>query len=147
MDSLFLDNKSFVLNKVFDILKFQTLPNTRAGTYLQTPLPQCRIGLLFFPLHYFHSFRDGLGVKKSNLFSFFARIEPKLSKFQKTVKIDKKSSKNFCFLVVFLSLLNFGTILAQKLNRFICKKKIGYFDTQAIPEAVKVVEWEKKSPI
>ena len=62
--------------------------------------PQCQIGLLFFPFHYFHSFRDGLGVKKSNffsqinLFSFCARIEPKLSKFQKTVKIEKKSSKN-----------------------------------------------------
>ena len=29
---------------------------------------QCQIGLLFFPFHYFHSFRDGLGVKKSNFF-------------------------------------------------------------------------------
>ena len=50
----------------------------------------------------------------------------------------------FCsILMVFWSLLNFGSILAQKLNRFICQKKIGFFDTQAIPEAVKVVEWEK----
>ena len=49
-----------------------------------------------------------------NLFSFCARIEPKLNKLQKTVKIDKKSSKNPCFLVVFWSLLNFGSILAQK---------------------------------
>ena len=31
-------------------------------------MAQCQIGLLFFPLHYFHSFRDGLGVKKSNFF-------------------------------------------------------------------------------
>ena len=29
---------------------------------------QCQIGLLFFPLHYFHNFRDGLDVKKSNFF-------------------------------------------------------------------------------
>ena len=69
---------------------------------------QCQIGLLFFPLHYFHSYRDGLGVKKSkknflqiNLFCFCARIEPKLNKLQKTIKIDKKSSKNPCFLQVF----------------------------------------------
>ena len=88
---------------------------------LRCHLAQCQIGLLFFPLHYCHSFRDGLGVKKSNfyflqinLFSFCARIEPKLNKLQKTVKIDKKSSKKPCFLVVFWSLLNFGSILAQK---------------------------------
>jgi hypothetical protein len=31
---------------------------------------QCQIELLFFPLHYFHSFRDGLGVKKSNFFFY-----------------------------------------------------------------------------
>ena len=49
-----------------------------------------------------------------NLFSVCDRIEPKLNKLQKTVKIDKKSSKNPCFLVVFWSLLNFGSILAQK---------------------------------
>ena len=36
-----------------------------------------------------------------NLFSFCARIEPKLSKLQKTVKIDKRSSKKPCFLIVF----------------------------------------------
>ena len=34
---------------------------------------QCQIELLFFPLHYFHSFRDGLGVKKSILGSILAR--------------------------------------------------------------------------
>ena len=73
-----------------------------------------QIGLLFFPLHYFHSFRDGLGVKKSNLFRFFARIEPKLSKFQKTVKIDKKSWKKSCFLIVFWIFSIFGSILVQK---------------------------------
>ena len=33
-------------------------------------------------------------------------------------------------------------IFAQKLNRFICTKN-GFFDTQAIPEAVRVVEREK----
>ena len=86
-------------------------------------IAQCQIGLLFFPLHYFHSFRDGLGVKKSilqiNLFSFCARIEPKLSKFQKTVKIDKKSSKNPCFLIVFRTFLILGSILAQKTTK--CK--------------------------
>ena len=81
---------------------------------------QCQIGLLFFPLHYFHSFRDGLGVKKSNffsqinLFSFCARIEPKLSKLQKTVKMDKKSSKKPSFLTVFWIFYILGSILAQK---------------------------------
>ena len=39
--------------------------STRGGTD-----SQCQIELLFFPLHYFHSFRDGLGVKKSNFFFY-----------------------------------------------------------------------------
>jgi hypothetical protein len=40
-------------------------------TYTYTVVhAQCQIELLFFPLHYFHSFRDGLGVKKSNFFFY-----------------------------------------------------------------------------
>ena len=35
--------------------------------------------------------------------------------------------------MVFWSLLNFGSILEHKLNRFI----FGFFETQAIPEAMK----------
>ena len=49
-----------------------------------------------------------------NLLSFCARIEPKLSKLQKTVKMDKKSSKNLSFLTVFWIFYILGSILAQK---------------------------------
>lgn len=52
-----------------------------------------------------------------NLFSFCARIEPKLSKLQKTVKIDKRSSKKTCFLIVFRIFFILGSILAQKTTK------------------------------
>ena len=52
-----------------------------------------------------------------NLFSFCARIEPKLSKLQKTVKIDKRSSKKTCFLIVFQIFSILGSILAQKTTK------------------------------
>ena len=83
---------------------------------------QCQIELLFFPLHYFHSFRDGQKINpifflQINLFSFCARIEPKLSKLQKTVKIDKRSSKKPCFLIVFRIFSILGSILAQKTTK------------------------------
>jgi hypothetical protein len=52
-----------------------------------------------------------------NLFSFCARIEPKLSKLQKTVKIDKRSSKKPCFLIVFRIFSILGSILAQKTTK------------------------------
>ena len=67
---------------------------------------------------------------------FCAKIEPKIEKIWKTIR-KQAFFDDWWFWQFFLNLLNFGTILAQKLNRFICKKKIGYFDTQAIPEAVK----------
>ena len=92
---------------------------------LRCHLAQCQIGLLFFPLHYCHSFRDGLGVKKSNfyflqinLFSFCARIEPKLSKFKKNCQ-NHQSSKKACFLIVFQIFSILGSILAQKTTK--CK--------------------------
>ena len=77
---------------------------------------QCQIGPLFFPLHYFHSFRDDLGDKTSkknilqiNLLSFWAKIEPKLSKLQKTIKIEKKNHQKSLFsyrhLVIFFIFL------------------------------------------
>ena len=57
----------------------------------------CQIGPLFLPLHYFHSYRDALGVKKkyfkNKIVEFCARIELKLKKLKKTVKSEKKSSK------------------------------------------------------
>ena len=43
----------------------EILSEIMAYTYIS----QCQIGLLFFTLHYFHSFRDDLGVKKSNFFT------------------------------------------------------------------------------
>ena len=50
--------------------KYTDLPVSKMSSLsasLRQPT-QCQIGLLFSPLHYFHSFRDGLGVKKSNFF-------------------------------------------------------------------------------
>ena len=46
--------------------------------------------------------------------------------------------------MIFWSLLKIGSIVAQKLNRFICKIFFfEFFDTKAIPEAVKVGEREE----
>ena len=52
-----------------------------------------------------------------------AKIEPKMQKIFKTVR------KHFFFsiLTIFRSFLNSGSILAQKLNNFICKKKSDYW--------------------
>ena len=57
-----------------------------------------------------------------------------MKKIRKTVRKQGFFDDFFSILTVFRSLLIFGSIVAQKLNRFICKK---------IPEAVKVVEREK----
>ena len=46
-------------------------------------------------------------------------------------------------LMIFWSLLKIDSIVAQKLNRFICKNFFEFFDTKAIPEAVKVGEREE----
>jgi hypothetical protein len=54
-----------------------------------------------------------------NLFSFCARIEPELSKFQKTVKIDKKIVKKTVFFIVFQFFSILGSILAEKTTK--CK--------------------------
>ena len=53
--------------------------------------------------------------------AFCAKFQPKLNRIQKTLK--KQGFLVICFvnLMIFPSLLNFGSILAQKLNRSICK--------------------------
>ena len=52
---------------------------------------------------------------------FCAKIKPKLKRIQKTIRKQGFLMIFFSILMVFRSLLNFGSILAQKLNRFICK--------------------------
>ncbi len=56
-------------------------------------------------------------VLQINLLSFCATIELKLSKLQKTVKIEKRSSKKPCFLIVFQIFSILGSILAQKTTK------------------------------
>ena len=50
---------------IFGVFNFFQKMNENKSTWAQ-----CQIELLFFPLHYFHSFRAGLGVKKSNFFFY-----------------------------------------------------------------------------
>ena len=45
-------------------------------------------------------------VLQINLLSFCARIEQKLSKLQKIIKIEEKVIKNLCFLLLFWNLCN-----------------------------------------
>ena len=56
---------------------------------------------------------------KSTLVSWSAKIQPKLKKLWKTVKIEEKLSKKSCFLKVFQILFNFGWILALQLNKVV----------------------------
>ena len=68
--------------------------------------------------------KNGTMLRYLHLVFVCARIEPKLRKLQKTVR---KEGFFDDFFVHFDSFLKFTQ----------------FFDTQAIPEAVKVVEWEK----
>ena len=56
---------------------------------------------------------------KSTLVSWRAKIQPKLKKLWKTVKIEEKLSKKPCFLKVFRILFNLGWILALQLNKVV----------------------------
>ena len=66
---------------------------------------------------------NGTMLRYLDLVVFCARIEPKMEKIRKTIRKQVFFDDLLSILTVFWSLLNFGSILAQKLNRFICKKK------------------------
>ena len=53
---------------------------------------------------------------KSTLLSWTAKIQPKMKKLWKTIKIEQKLSKKPCFLKVFWILFNLGQILALLLT-------------------------------
>ena len=55
----------------------------------------------------------------STLVSWSAKIQPKLKKLWKTVKIEQKLSKKACFLEVFKILFNLGWILALQLTKVV----------------------------
>ena len=69
---------------------------------------------------------NGTMQRYLDLVVFCARIEPKIEKIQKIIRKQGFFDDLLSILTVFLSLLNFGSILAQKLNRFICKKKLDF---------------------
>ena len=46
-----------------------------------------------------------------------AKIDPKLNKLEKTIKIEKKIIKNACFLKVFRIFFKLGSILAHQTSR------------------------------
>ena len=56
---------------------------------------------------------------KSTLVSLSAKIQPKLKKLWKTVKIEQILSKKPCFLKVFWILVNLGWILALQLTKVV----------------------------
>ena len=67
--------------------------------------------------------KNGTMLRYLHLVVFCAKIEPKIEKIQKTIRKQGFFDDFLSILTVFWSLLNFGSILAQKLNRFICEKK------------------------
>ena len=62
-----------------------------------------------------------------------ANIAPKMKKIQNTLRKHEFFYIFFSILMVFWSLCLFGAILAQKLDSFICEKKIWFFDTPGTP--------------
>ena len=56
---------------------------------------------------------------KSTLVSWNAKIQPKLKKLWKTIKIEQKLSKKPCFLKVFRILFNLGWILALQVTKVV----------------------------
>ena len=80
---------------------------------------------LFFSNHYWHAPRGTRVVEKSTkifyiikLLSSCAKIEPKLSKLGKTIKIEKRIVKNSCFLTV---LFNLGSIFVIQTIKILLK--------------------------
>ena len=67
--------------------------------------------------------KNGTMLRYLHLVCFCARIEPKLSKLQKTTRKQGFFDDFLSILTVFWSLFNFGSILAQKLYRFIYEKE------------------------
>ena len=88
------------------------------GHGLQTP--QWQYGLKKHSLHYWHTPRSPMSVKKSDFFlqikvlSSCAKIAPKRHKLQKSSKLKKKMSKKTCFLRHFRIFFNLGAILAHQ---------------------------------
>ena len=110
-------------NKVV-YLKVRSLYSLGLPTYYCVCLATVSDRALIFPTPLLSQLQGWPGCQKIqffflqiNLFSFCARIEPKLSKLQKTVKIDKRSSKKPCFLIVFRIFSILGSILAQKTTK------------------------------
>ena len=56
---------------------------------------------------------------KSTLVSWSAKIQPKLKKLWKTIKIEQKFSKKPCFLKDFQILFNLGWILALQVTKVV----------------------------
>ena len=67
--------------------------------------------------HRYHKIR--MTKLKSTLVSWSAKIQPKLKKLWRTVKIEQKLSKKPCFLKVFQILFNLGWILALQLTKVV----------------------------
>jgi hypothetical protein len=72
------------------------------------PHHSVRLGPYFSHSHTFTASGMALVSKhpKKYLLSFCARIEQKLSKLQKIIKIEEKVIKNLCFLLLFWNLCN-----------------------------------------
>ena len=92
-------------------LKFFSLKNTNLGAHF-TQWPAVWTQNPFTPLLTHPQGSQGcqkffLQIK---LLSSCAKIDPKLQKFQKTLKIEKKLSKKPCFLNLFQIFFNFGSI-------------------------------------
>ena len=66
--------------------------------------------------------KDGTMLGYLHLVGFCAKIKPEMKKVQKTARKQGFFDEFSSILTVFWSLINSGSILAQKLNRFICKK-------------------------
>lgn len=81
----------------------------------------------FVSLHYWHSLRGARSVKKwghhtklkSTLVSWSAKIQPKLKKLWKTIKIEQKMSMKPCFLKVVCILFNLDQFFVLQLTKVV----------------------------
>ena len=100
-------------------MEVKCIGNTQIIHTEETGITLRTIGLvsdraLIFPIPLLSQLQGWPGCQKIqfflqiNLFSFCARFEPKLSKFQKTVKIDKKNHQKTLFSYTFLNILQLG---------------------------------------
>ena len=116
-------------------LQLSHLHTTSLQSYLYSQWSKCP---KFVSLHYSALLTYPQGCQKiwtnklmSTLVSWSTKIQPKLKKLWKTIKIEQKLSKKPCFLKVFQISSNLVQILALQLTKVVFSLVFRIFDTPA----------------